>query len=338
MIPESGAPSPAPFPNPPEFGQPPRRDIRWLLLGPHGIRAGWSILIFAGIVVALGFSVSTIVRLFWHPKFIPGAPMAPRLGAINEAVQLLFIFVATWVMSRIEHKPALYYGYQGKARGVRFLSGLAWGFVAISAVVFTLDKLGYLSLDGRALNGMAALHYAAVWGLVFLLVGFFEESTLRGYLQFTTTRGIGFWWGAIILSFLFGFGHGHNPGESPIGLFAAGAIGLVFCLSLWYTGSLWWAVGFHAAWDWGESYFYGTADSGLIVRGHLLREHPMGSLLWSGGSTGPEGSVVVIPVILVIALLMYLWWGQRVKSPFAGMALRPPRRRPEARPAIPADA
>jgi uncharacterized protein len=29
--------------------------------------------------------------------------------------------------------------------------------------------------------------------------------------------------------------------------------GLLFCLSLRRTGSLWWAVGFHAAWDWGQT-------------------------------------------------------------------------------------
>ncbi len=103
-----------------------------------------------------------------------------------------------------------------------------------------------------------------------------------------------------------------------MGLFAAGAIGLVFCLSLWYTGSLYWAVGFHAAWDWGESYFYGTSDSGMVAQGHLLGEHPVGKLLWSGGPTGPEGSLLVIPLILIIALAMWLWWGRRVVSPFAG--------------------
>jgi hypothetical protein len=35
-----------------------------------------------------------------------------------------------------------------------------------------------------------------------------------------------------------------------------------------------WAVGFHAGWDWGQSYFYGTPDSGLVVQNHLLASHP----------------------------------------------------------------
>lgn len=296
-----------------------------VFVGPHGIRAGWSILIFAAILLGLAVGISALVRLVYHPKFHPGGEMSPSVGLISEGLQFLSVAIATWVMSRIERKPALFYGYQGSGRGLRFFSGLVWGFGAISALVFSLVKLGYLVIDGWGLAGQRALYYAAAWGLMFLLVGLFEESLLRGYLQYTVTRGIGFWWGATILSFVFGFGHGHNPGESPIGLFSAGAIGLVFCLSLWYTGSLWWAVGFHAAWDWGESYFYGTADSGLTVRGHLLREHPVGSILWSGGSTGPEGSLLILPLVLGIALLMWVWWGRRERSPFGGMGWRPPK-------------
>jgi len=308
----------------PPLPEPPQRGLRWMFVGQSGIRAGWSVLLFVLVLVAIGFLLQTAVHFLLHPKALPrDAALPPRLGMIAEGLQVFCVFVATAVMALIEKRPVLYYGYQGTARAARFLFGLVWGFVAISALVFTLWKAGLLGFDGLLLHGPAAWTYAAEWGAMFLLVGLFEESLLRGYLQFTLTRGIGFWWGALLLSFLFGFAHGSNPGESPVGLFAAGAIGLVFCLSLWYTGSLYWAVGFHAAWDWGESYFYGTSDSGMVAQGHLLGEHPAGKLLWSGGATGPEGSLLVIPLILVIALAMWLWWGRRVVSPFADSGWRP---------------
>jgi membrane protease YdiL (CAAX protease family) len=168
--------------------------------------------------------------------------------------------------------------------------------------------------------------------MVFLLAGFFEESVFRGYIQFTLTRGIGFWWGALLFAAVFGLTHGTNPGESPIGLASMVGAGLIFSLSLWYTGSLWWAVGFHAAWDWGQSFFYGTPDSGLVSQGHLFEAHPVGPLIWSGGATGPEGSVLVLPWLLLMALLMYLWWGRRTQSPFAGTAWKPKRSLPAAAP------
>ena len=97
-------------------------------------------------------------------------------------------------------------------------------------------------------------------------MGIFEESLLRGYLQYTLSRGIGFWWAALLLSIAFAVWHVSNSGESLLGLLSVGAGGFVFCLSLWYTKSLWWAVGFHAGWDWGQSYFYGTPNSGLLMK------------------------------------------------------------------------
>lgn len=81
--------------------------------------------------------------------------------------------------------------------------------------------------------------------------------------------------------------------------------------SFWYTKSLWWAVGAHAGWDWGQSYFYGTADSGLIAQGRFLNSRPVGNTLWSGGTAGPEGSVLVVPLLVLIAVGMWLWWGVR---------------------------
>jgi uncharacterized protein len=312
-------------PNPPAFQPVPDRGPRWVFIGRNGLRAGWGMLIFIAAFIGLGVGLSALVRFLWHPKTTGGAGFSPSSGMLFEGLQFVVVLAATWILSLIERKPLLFYGYRGQARGVRFVSGLFWGFAAISTLIFTLDKLGYLAIDGRGLNGSAMLRYGALWGIVFLLVGFCEESTLRGYMQFAFARGVGFWWGALILSFIFGFGHHSNPGESPVGLFSAGAVGLVFCLSLWYTGSLWWAVGFHAAWDWGQSFFYGTADSGLIARGHLLNEHAVGKILWSGGTTGPEGSILVIPLLLLMALAMFLWWGPRAKSPFAGGGWRPMR-------------
>ncbi len=294
---------------------------QWIFLGPNGLRAGWFILVFAVLsgvlIVAGGFVVGPFVHLG------RGVVLTPRGGLLLELSQLVPAIVATCIMAFFEHRPVLFYGYQGRARAVRLVSGMVWGFVAISGVVFLLRHLGYLVMDGFAIAPVAVLRYGAEWGVVFLCVGVCEETLFRGYAQFTITRGIGFWWGAFLFAAVFGFVHRTNPGESPVGLLGAGGASLIFCLSLWYTGSLWWAVGFHAAWDWGQSFLYGTADSGLVAAGHFLNSHPVGKAVWSGGTTGPEGSVIVLPLLVVIALGMWLWWGRRGSLPFAGAAWKP---------------
>jgi hypothetical protein len=38
--------------------------------------------------------------------------------------------------------------------------------------------------------------------------------------------------------------------------------------------------------------------------------HPQGNILLSGGATGPEGSLLALPLLLMIAALMWLAWGR----------------------------
>ena len=105
-------------------------------------------------------------------------------------------------------------------------------------------------------------------------------------------RAIAFWAAAVVMSCLFGAGHLFNPGETAPGIAAVFLAGMVFSYALWHTGSLWWAIGFHMAWDWAQSFLYGVPDSGFLSAGRLLKTHPMGNPLLSGGTTGPEGSVL----------------------------------------------
>jgi hypothetical protein len=289
-----------------------------LFYGPQGLRAGWSLLAFAMLVYLLLQGFELMIGRYVR---IGSDGTLPALSALlMELAQFVPVVVATAILAKFEGRSLTFYGLKGRARGRRFLAGLGCGFAAISVLVMVLRQLGYLVLEGRAIGGGRALREAVVWGGVFLLVGLAEEMMFRGYAQFTLTRGLGFWWGAVLIAVAFGLVHSINGGETPVGLVAVGAVGLVFCLSLWYTGSLWWAVGFHAAWDWGESYFYGTADSGMVAEGHLFREHPVGKILWSGGSTGPEGSVLIFALLAVMAVMMVVWWGRRGEKPFARRA------------------
>ena len=240
-----------------------------------------------------------------------------ELGAAgSEAVTFGLVLLVTWIMSRIEHRPFGQYGLGGNSRRwPQFAKGLVSGFAALSLLILGLYLGHWITFNGFLLHtASAVVSNGLLWFLAFLMVGFFEEFMFRGYLQFTLARGIGFgavgfFISAAIFNFSFGFAHSSNPGESPIGLFTAGLIGFVFCISLWYTRSLWWAIGFHATWDWGESYFYGTADSGGVSQGRLLDTHPQGKLLLSGGPTGPEGSALCLVIIVLIAV--WVWYSLR---------------------------
>jgi hypothetical protein len=346
------------------------RGLRWAFIGSQGLRAGWSAALFVLLTVLfmilLGSAATLVVKQILHLKTGEGTPATAMIG---ESILVLSILGAGALMALLEQRRIVDYNLAGPRRGLHFLGGLAAGFAALSALVGAMALGGWLHFGPIALSGAQIFSYAALWGAVFLMTGFFEEGGFRCYLQFTLTRGINFWWalGAVavvcvdlllrakgqgvwgvyaiallglipclilqvkrvptapfwqaawVTSTLFGFIHTGNNGENWIGIFAAGAIGFVFCVSVRVTGSAWWAIGCHAAWDWAETYFYGTADSGMVASGHYLTTSPVGNVLWSGGADGPEGSLLVLPIILLLLLALLAIYGRRWAA-----ASRPP--------------
>ena len=280
-------------------------------IGEQGLRAGWACLLFLGLLALLEWLAGLLAKQLHAPHLARGSSVPPGYMIAGELVSAALVLLVTLAMARLERRRFGSFGLGDKACLPRIAGGLVCGFAAISALVGGLWARHLLVIEGQALHGSAAWRYGLAWGMGFLLVALFEETLLRGYLLFTLARGVGFWWSAVLLSLGFGLIHGNNAGETPVGLFSAAAVGLLFCLSIWYTGSLWWAIGFHAAWDWGESFFWGTSDSGMMVKGRLLGERPAGSALMSGGATGPEGSLLVFAVLLLCAVLVWLWWRRK---------------------------
>ena len=82
-------------------------------------------------------------------------------------------------------------------------------------------------------------------------------------------------------------------------------------VSVRVTGSAWWASGCHASWDWAETYFYGAADSGNVASGHYLTTTPAGPAFWSGGTDGPEGSVLVLGAVLLLLVALVVLYGRK---------------------------
>jgi hypothetical protein len=58
------------------------------------------------------------------------------------------------------------------------------------------------------------------------------------------------------------------------------------------------------AWDWAQSFLYGVPDSGLLVQGRLFATHAVGNPMLSGGADGPEGSILCIPIMLLVIVVL----------------------------------
>jgi len=280
-----------------------------LFLGPEGLRPGWGLAFYVVLYVPLQ---RLAVRLAWSHELGPSGLWSELL---EELGILLAAIVPSLLLARIERRPWDAYGLPGPlAFGKLFWTGAVWGFTAISLLILTLYGMGAFRFGHLALHGARIAKFAAFWAALFLLVGLSEEFRFRGYAQFALGRGIGFWPAAGALSAAFGLIHVGNGGEDLAGLLAAAAIGFFFCLTLRRTGNLWFAVGFHAAWDWGETFLYSVPDSGNVWPGHLLRSSLRGKDWLTGGSVGPEGSLLCFLVIGLAWIAFHHVYPQKISS------------------------
>jgi membrane protease YdiL (CAAX protease family) len=293
------APSPSPAP------------ARSVFRGTNGIRAGWRALIFFAIVVGLVAAVNLVLWLvahfLLHHRLGTGgiSSLSPSVAILTDGALFVFTGLAALVMSRIEHRKWSEYGLPARfAFGRHFWIGGLSGFLAISTTLLIIYALHGFHLTGVAIHGATILTATAAWTAAFIVVGLGEEFAFRGYLQFTLTTGMGFWPSAIVMSSLFGLAHAGNPGESKFGLLSVVCFGLLFCFILRRTGNLWWLVGFHAGWDWGQTFFYGVADSGMQPYHNLFNSSFGGPVWLTGGSVGPEASVFTPLVLLMVGVLV----------------------------------
>jgi uncharacterized protein len=301
-LPPQPTATPTPAPPPPDT----------IFRGPNGIRGGWRVLIFLALVVLVTlvfmtpFVVMRALRGGAGPQVSIGiGGLTPLALGISEGTLFLIPSIAALIMARIERRKYGQYGLPARsAFGKDFWIGILVGFSSISACLLGIFAFHGFHLTGLAIHGSTIASATAAWAATFVLVGLAEEFSFRGYLQFTLTTGIGFWPSAILLSALFGLAHASNPGESKTGLLSVVLFGLLFCLFLRRRGNLWWAVGFHAGWDWGQTFFYGVPDSGLSPYHNLFGSAFSGPRWLTGGSVGPEASVFT-PIVLVIVAILF---------------------------------
>jgi uncharacterized protein len=206
-------------------------------------------------------------------------------------------------MGRIENRKFSEYGLPlRQTLGKDFWIGCLSGFLAISGTLLAMYLLHGFRITGLALHGKAILYALTGWAIAFLLAGSLEEFLCRGYLQYTLASSIGFWPAAFVMSGLFAFGHAFNPHETVPGVASVVLFGLLLCLFLQRTGNLWCAVGFHAAYDWGQTLF-GVPDSGIAPYHNLFKSTSIGPQWLTGGIVGPEASVLTPIALAVVAFV-----------------------------------
>jgi len=279
--------------------------LRWIFRGNHGWRAGWRFALFLAIYLAAGKALDSILARIHFPD----RSFTWLSILLNYLLDFAFISAIAYLMSRIEREPFSSYGLPlVPDAGTLLWKGALWGFVPSAVILVPVYLAGGCTYYGLALPGRELVFYAIAWAAAMLALGFGEEFLFRGYALKTLAEGIGFWPAAILLSSIFGLVHLlFKPHEDWIDTISVALYGVFWCLTLRRTGSLWFAVGFHAASDYADMIVFAEPNSGndgKPIPGHLFDFRFHGPDWLTGGPRGTEASLLVF---VILAGLFYFF-------------------------------
>lgn len=283
---------------------------QFLRIAPNArgrIRAGLHCglyLLFTAILV--GLAVYLLQAVFGIHPDQNAIPSIGLLLASQSVLAFTTVLAPTALMVAITHDSAVSFGWGTGDRMRNLTIGVVSGVAVMAGLIGVIALLDGASVHLTSSPAGAVVSHGFGYLAFFVLVAICEEGLLRGYVLVALSRAISFWPAAVIGSLAFALLHVPHAGESLLGLVDVSLSGLVLAYSVWRSGSLWFAWGWHAAWDFTETFVFGAPDSGVPARDSLFVTDLHGPVWLSGGSAGPEGSWLVVLVLALVAVLVHL--------------------------------
>ena len=280
------------------------RRVRVAFVHDGSLRSLWRAILFLAIgrwlLLPLVFSVS--------PRIHAALGLQRGLGAGSIAIDELLLFtvalVCTSPFAFLEQSAPTSYGLPigralGRDTGIGAMCGFGMAFL-VAAGMFTL---GGIQIHGLAASGAAVAWNAMAWLIANVCVGVAEEFWYRSYALQTLWKSLGFWPAAALLSLLFTADHYfYKADENVWDMTTLMSLSLLLCYSVKVTGTLWFAVGFHSAFDYMQFFVIGTPNGAATPVGRLLDVSFSGPGWLTGGPLGTEASILMYPAIAA------LWW------------------------------
>jgi membrane protease YdiL (CAAX protease family) len=244
--------------------------------------------------------IATILATIVTRVLVPPAPSARHQCIILK--NLLLPIILVWLYGRAvrfleQREPRETSLRQGTPL---FFSGGFLGIVIIGVYVLALRGIGDAHLTGgTSIHGaLPALNELLVPWLT--AVG--EELIFRLVLFRLAEEAVGTGLALLISAFLFGLSHVGNPGANPANLLLLSAgIGVLLALAFAATGNLWFPVGLHMGWNLAEGCIFGLPNSGQRDPVEVMHTTVSGSAGLTGGAFGPEGSILLFALTLVVS-------------------------------------
>ena len=282
------------------------------------LRAGWRLggqfLLMVVFFLILGIPLGLLMLVF------PGLPGEAILLA-STLISFLAITVSVYLARRYLDRRS--FGSLGLGWNRQAAADLLCGVMVaglMMGLIFLVEwAAGWLRVDGFAWQSESwprVLVECALIAFVFMLVGWHEELLSRGYWLQNLGVGLNLGWGVSLSSALFALAHAANPNvswEALLGLFAAG---LFLAYGYLRTQQLWLPIGLHIGWNFFEGTVFGFPVSGSLFY-RLIRHSVSGPELITGGDFGPEAGLIVLPMMVLGAGLIYWFTRHRREARIA---------------------
>lgn len=260
------------------------------------------------LIMVVGAVVQALIAIVFQPA------EGSIGGQVVEALMFLATFgaLALWVRLK-EGRPVSSLGFRGAGALQRFLVGVAIGALLLIVSVVLLLVVGLyrpIAPPAGGLSGWAAVIPALLLGVFhWAIQSSTEEAITRGYQVQMGALQLPGWLAILLPGAIFSLLHMTETGLSePVAIVNILLFALFASFVALKQGSLWMVCGIHTGWNWFQGNIVGVPVSGIPPRvtsvfsfgpaegaGHLL----------SGGSFGPEGSLIVTLVWGAATLLAY---------------------------------
>lgn len=236
----------------------------------------------------------------------------PSIFIWGEGLSTAGSILATWLIALVGRRRFADLGYRRRNAGRDLAIGSLYGLAAVALLVGGIAAFGGFSPGHLMMSGSSLATYAVAWIIAMFGIGLSEETEFRAAGLLTLADAIGFWPAAIATSLIFAGLHYFfkGPTENLADALSVGLLGLFLCFTVLRTGAIWFAVGFHALFDYAALYIFGAPNSGnqqgKAIATRLLTGSFHGPAWLTGGPLGVEASWLVFPIILALFLVFHL--------------------------------
>ncbi len=214
---------------------------------------------------------------------------------------LIILFIFLWV-KLYEGRPFYTIGFTKHNAARKYLFGFLTGVVMNAFIVGVLALNGCIEVGAvnSASTGIGALGGVIVFLFAYIIQGASEEILTRGWMFQVIGARYKPWIGFLISSVLFSLLHMGNNGANIFAAVNIFLIAVLFSLFVMKDKSIWGACGLHSAWNWTLGNVFGLSVSGTGEKSTLFDLNTTGNELISGGAFGPEASVILTGVLVLI--------------------------------------